>query len=82
MKDRPEKGKRPGNDDNAGTKNWNESELEEHSQGELKETITDELMEDDPDEPQEFEIEDQDKQRMLKPTFLKNPSLRTLHRRS
>ena len=58
MKDRPEKGKRPGHEDNAGTKNWNETKLEEHLQGELKETITDKLMEDDPEEPQEVEIED------------------------
>ena len=53
MKDRPEKGKRPGHEDNAGTKNWNKSTLKEPSLGEVKETKTDELMDDDPDEPLE-----------------------------
>lgn len=60
LKERPENGKRPGQEYDAGTKNWNESKLEEHVQGELKETIADKLLEDDPDEPQEgVEIEDQ-----------------------
>ena len=60
MKVRPGNGKRPGQEDDAKTKNMNESKLEELVLGELKETITDELLEDDPDEPQEgVEIKDQ-----------------------
>ena len=60
IKDQPENGKRPGQEDNAGTKNWNKSELKEPLLGEVKETKTDELMDDDPDEPLErIEIDDQ-----------------------
>ena len=56
MKDQPEIEKRPGQEDNAGTKNWNRSELKEPLLGELKETKTDKLMVDDSDEPQGVEI--------------------------
>ena len=60
MKDQQENKKKPGQEENAGAKELNESELEEPSQEELKEAKTDELIEYDPDEQQEgVEMEDQ-----------------------